>query len=117
MAFRGGVLGFFLGVSVAAASGYSYLLSDYNHATGTVVKSVEDLQKSTNKLRDSHLAIDNVAAELKSLRGDAATREELARLRGEVIKAGDSAQSAILALRTELWDLQQDVNLLKAKKQ
>ncbi|KAJ3339855.1 hypothetical protein HDU93_007740 [Gonapodya sp. JEL0774] len=67
-------------------------------------------------IRDSHLAIDRVAADLKSLRSEAATRDEVIKLRGELVKSGDSAQTSILELRAQLWDLQQDIGLLKAKK-
>lgn len=51
-AFRGGFVGFFLGVTVAGTASYYYLLEEYNKNTKIVMLDVLSLKESLNALED-----------------------------------------------------------------
>ena len=46
------MLGFLLGVTFAGAVGYYYLLEGYNTATASLLRSVKELQESTEKAQN-----------------------------------------------------------------
>ncbi|KAF9167507.1 hypothetical protein DFQ26_004461 [Actinomortierella ambigua] len=114
--FRGGILGFLLGATAAGAAGYYYLLEEYQTASNLLLASVEDLQTSTNKVRDYAKKIESVEAELKKLKEKAATKEQLQELRTDVKKVYDGLNIEHLELKTHVWGLEQDLAAsLKAK--
>ncbi|KAF8938247.1 hypothetical protein BGZ58_001303 [Dissophora ornata] len=107
--FRGGILGFLLGATVAGGAGYYYLLEEYQTASNLLLSSVEDLQSSTNKVRDYAKKIESVEAELKALRTKAATVEQLSELKGEVKKVYDALNIEHLELKSHVWGLEMDL--------
>ncbi|KAF9954510.1 hypothetical protein BGZ72_004542 [Mortierella alpina] len=107
--FRGGILGFLIGATAAGGAGYYYLLEEYQTASNLLLSSVEDLQTSTNKVRDYAKKIESVEAELKSLRAKAATVEQLAELKTEVKKVYDGLNIEHLELKSHVWGLEMDL--------
>ncbi|CAG8711160.1 11381_t:CDS:2, partial [Funneliformis mosseae] len=81
--FRGGLIGFLVGLTIAGGAGYYYLLDEYHVASNILLSSVEELQKSTNKVRDYTQKIDRIESELKALQNNAATTDQIKELRAE----------------------------------
>ncbi|KAF9182593.1 hypothetical protein BGZ51_003648 [Haplosporangium sp. Z 767] len=107
--FRGGILGFLIGATAAGGAGYYYLLEEYQTASNLLLNSVEDLQTSTNKVRDYAKKIESVEAELKALRAKAATVEQLGELKTEVKKVYDGLNIEHLELKSHVWGLEMDL--------
>ncbi|KAG0248673.1 hypothetical protein BG011_010027 [Mortierella polycephala] len=107
--FRGGILGFLIGATVAGGTGYYYLLEEYQTASNLLLNSIEDLQTSTNKVRDYAKKIESVEAELKELRAKAATVEQLSELKTEVKKVYDGLNIEHLELKSHVWGLEMDL--------
>jgi hypothetical protein len=49
-AFRGGLVGFLLGLSAASAGCYVYLLEEYQQSSNNLLSSIEELQTTTIKV-------------------------------------------------------------------
>jgi hypothetical protein len=49
-AFRGGLVGFLMGLAVTSAGCYIYLLEEYQKSSNNLLSSIEELQTSTNKV-------------------------------------------------------------------
>ncbi|KAF9082806.1 hypothetical protein BGX29_006848 [Mortierella sp. GBA35] len=107
--FRGGILGFLIGATAAGGAGYYYLLEEYQTASNLLLSSVEDLQVSTNKVRDYAKKIESVEAELKTLRSKTATVEQLNELKSEVKKVYDGLNIEHLELKSHVWGLEMDL--------
>ncbi|KAF9320391.1 hypothetical protein BKA57DRAFT_467580 [Linnemannia elongata] len=107
--FRGGILGFLIGATAAGGAGYYYLLEEYQTASNLLLSSVEDLQASTNKVRDYAKKIESVEAELKTLKSKTATVEQLSELKSEVKKVYDGLNIEHLELKSHVWGLEMDL--------
>ncbi|KAF9148500.1 hypothetical protein BG015_009769 [Linnemannia schmuckeri] len=107
--FRGGILGFLIGATAAGGAGYYYLLEEYQTASNLLLSSVEDLQASTNKVRDYAKKIESVEAELKTLKSKTATVEQLNELKSEVKKVYDGLNIEHLELKSHVWGLEMDL--------
>ncbi|KAJ2803147.1 hypothetical protein H4R21_002142 [Coemansia helicoidea] len=108
--FRGGVVGFLLGVTSAGAFGFVYLIEEYHKATGLVLSSVEELEKSSSKVREYVKKIEAVEADLSRLRANSATMQQLAQTKADWRKQNDSLARDLLELKAQLWELEQDVD-------
>ncbi|CAG8699009.1 19553_t:CDS:2 [Cetraspora pellucida] len=95
------------GLSIAGGSGYYYLLDEYHTASNLLLSSVEELQKSTSKVRDYAQKIERVEDELKALQESAATTDQVKELRSE-----DGLDQQNLELKDVVWNLEQDVHPL-----
>ncbi|KAF9976163.1 hypothetical protein BGZ65_007944, partial [Modicella reniformis] len=93
----------------AGSVGYYYLLEEYQTASNLLLDSVEDLQTSTNKVRDYAKKIESVEAELKALHTKAATVEQLNELRSEIKKVYDALNIEHLELKSHVWGLEMDL--------
>ncbi|GBC03302.1 hypothetical protein RclHR1_05060005 [Rhizophagus clarus] len=102
--FRGGLIGFLVGLTVAGGAGYHYLFDEYNTASKLLLSSVEELQKSTNKVRDYTQKIERIELELKALQMSAATIDQIKELRSE-----DSLHIEDLELKARINGIEQDV--------
>ncbi|KAF0363031.1 hypothetical protein F8M41_013984 [Gigaspora margarita] len=111
-AFRGGLVGFLIGLSIAGGSGYYYLLDEYHTASNLLLSSVEELQKSTSKVHDYAQKIERVEDELKALQESAATTDQVKELRSEVRKLYDGLDQQNLELKAVVWNLEQDIHSL-----
>ena len=82
-AFRGGITGFLLGTSIAAAVGWYYLLEEYNAASDVLLSSVEDLQQSTSKVANYVRRIEEVEGRLSRLEAAVSRKGDIDSLRQE----------------------------------
>ncbi|KAI9268222.1 hypothetical protein BDA99DRAFT_505243 [Phascolomyces articulosus] len=109
-AVRGGFVGFLLGVTLAGSVGYYYLLEEYNNASNSLLSSVQELQGSTEKVREYARKIEAVDKDVSKLKELAATTKELNELKAEFRKLYDTLNMEHLELKTHVWGLEQDLN-------
>nr|CAG8440326.1 9759_t:CDS:2 [Entrophospora candida] len=103
--FRGGIIGFLLGLTVAGGTGYFYLLEEYKLASSISLDTVEELQKSTDKVRDYAKKIETIESELNALQSVAATTDQIKELRSEYRKLYDNLNIQHLELKAYVWGL------------
>ncbi|KAI8341646.1 hypothetical protein BC941DRAFT_414090 [Chlamydoabsidia padenii] len=111
-AVKGGLIGFLTGVSLAGAIGYYYLLEEYNSASESLMKSVEELQQSTEKVRDYAKRIEAIDKDLTKLKKTAATEKQLDEAKVQLRKLYDTLNIEHLDLKTHVWGLEKDLNTL-----
>ncbi|KAF7732329.1 hypothetical protein EC973_005225 [Apophysomyces ossiformis] len=114
-AVRGGLVGFLLGVTLAGSAGYYYLLEEYNSASGSLLNSVEELQSSTDKIRDYARRIEVVDKDVAKLKDSVATVQQLNELKAEFRKLYDTLNVEHLELKTHVWGLEKDLNNVASK--
>ncbi|KAI7831836.1 hypothetical protein BX661DRAFT_137661, partial [Kickxella alabastrina] len=107
--FRGGVVGFLLGVTTAGAFGFVYLIEEYQKATGLVLSSVEELEQSSAKVKQYVKKIEAVERELQKLRETGATTQQVAQLKADWRKQNDVLARDHLELKAHVWEIEQDV--------
>ncbi|KAJ1991191.1 hypothetical protein GGI25_004833 [Coemansia spiralis] len=108
--FRGGVVGFLLGVTTAGAFGFVYLIEEYQKATGLVLSSVDELEKSSLKVKEYVRKIEAVESDLAKLRANSATSQQLAQLKADWRKQSDILARDHLELKAHVWEIEQDVD-------
>ncbi|EGN97977.1 hypothetical protein SERLA73DRAFT_91139 [Serpula lacrymans var. lacrymans S7.3] len=113
--FRGGVIGFLFGFSLASAFAAYHLLDEYKQASAALQASVEELQASTEKVSAHVRRIEAVEKDLKALSQSSAGNEDLSRVRAELKKLYDGLHVEFLDLRSHVWGIQQDVHALSKK--
>ncbi|KAI0030430.1 hypothetical protein K488DRAFT_54262 [Vararia minispora EC-137] len=109
---RGSVFGFLVGFSVASGFATFRLLDEYKQASAALQLSVEELQRSTEKISTHMVRIEAVEKDLKALSGMSASKDDLIRLRTEVKKIYDGLHIEFLDLRSFVWGLRQDVHAI-----
>ncbi|KAJ3485533.1 hypothetical protein NLI96_g4903 [Meripilus lineatus] len=120
-AFRGGIVGFLFGFSLASSYAAYHLLDEYKLASAALQASVLELQESTQKVSAHIRRIEAVEKDLKALRDASATKEDISRVRGEMKKLYDGLHSTMslptefLDLRSHVWGIQQDLHSLSKK--
>ncbi|CAG8468749.1 1859_t:CDS:2 [Ambispora gerdemannii] len=113
--FRGGLIGFLLGVTLASGAGYVYLMDDYHAASNLLLSSVEELQLSTNKVRDYAKKIEKVEGDLRSLQTHVTTKDQLSELRKEMKRLYDTLEGKQLELKVRMSNLEKDILILESK--
>ncbi|KAJ7134556.1 hypothetical protein C8R44DRAFT_770795 [Mycena epipterygia] len=114
-AFRGGIVGFLGGFSLAASFAAYHLLDEYNQASAALQASVDELKLSTEKISAHVRRIEAVEKDLKALVDNTSSKDDLSRLRAEVKKIYDGLHVEFLDLRTHVWGIQQDVHSLSKR--
>ncbi|KAI0755129.1 hypothetical protein C8Q80DRAFT_412278 [Daedaleopsis nitida] len=114
-AFRGGIVGFLFGFSLASSLAAYHLLEEYKLASAALQASVEELQTSTQKVSAHVRRIEAVEKELKALSESSATKEDISRVRSEMKKLYDGLHVEFLDLRAHVWGIQQDLHALQKK--
>ncbi|KAI8921466.1 hypothetical protein BC831DRAFT_477144 [Entophlyctis helioformis] len=84
---RGGLFGFLLGVSSAGAAAYVYLLDEYQQSSNSLLSGVDNLQKSTEKLKTHTGKIELLEKDLQAVPKKYATKSQVEDLRNELLKA------------------------------
>jgi hypothetical protein len=56
--YRGSLVGFLLGFSMAAATGYVYLLQEYSKLDQNINKNLTIVHKTATKVKQSHIKLD-----------------------------------------------------------
>ncbi|KAJ2162821.1 hypothetical protein GGF46_000385 [Coemansia sp. RSA 552] len=113
--FRGGVVGFLLGVTSAGAFGFVYLIDEYQKATALVLSSVDELEKSSLKVREYVKKIEAVEGDVARLRSSSATTQQLAQARADWRKQSDILTRDHLELKAHVWEIEQDVDSALAR--
>ncbi|KAL0580997.1 hypothetical protein V5O48_000991 [Marasmius crinis-equi] len=115
--FRGGIVGFLFGFSLASSFAAYQLLDEYKQASAALQASVEELKNSTEKVTAQVRRIEAVEKDLKALTSASATKDDISRVRAEVKKLYDGLHVEFLDLRTHVWGIQQDVHALSKRHQ
>ncbi|EJD52287.1 hypothetical protein AURDEDRAFT_111674 [Auricularia subglabra TFB-10046 SS5] len=110
--FRGGIIGFLAGFSVASGVAAYQLLEEYKVASAALQASIEQLQANTEKVSSHIRRIEAVESELNALAASSATKEEQSRVRAELKKAQDGLRLEFLDLKAHVWGIQQDLHAL-----
>ncbi|KZP33574.1 hypothetical protein FIBSPDRAFT_847490 [Athelia psychrophila] len=113
--FRGGIVGFLFGFSLASSFAAYHLLEEYKQASAALQASVEELQISTEKVSAHVRRIEAVEKDLKALADSSAGKEDLSRVRGEIKRLYDGLHVEFLDLRSHVWGIQQDLHSLSKK--
>ncbi|KAM6494218.1 hypothetical protein JOM56_010579 [Amanita muscaria] len=108
--FRGGVIGFLFGFSVASSFAAYHLLDEYRLASAALQTSVEELRLSTEKVSQHVRRIEAVEKDLRALRDTTVSKEDLIRIRTEMKKLYEGLHVEFLDLRAHVWGIQQDLN-------
>ncbi|KAI0789807.1 hypothetical protein C8Q75DRAFT_764917 [Abortiporus biennis] len=114
-AFRGGIVGFLFGFSLASSYAAYHLLDEYKQASAALQASVEELQESTQRVSAHIRRIEAVEKDLKALRDSSASKEDISRVRAEMKKLYDGLHVEFLDLRSHVWGIQQDIHSLSKK--
>ncbi|KAL7748804.1 hypothetical protein RI367_005717 [Sorochytrium milnesiophthora] len=107
-AVRGGIIGLLLGFVVSGATGYYYLLDDYQVYSNALLSNVDKLSQNVDEIQRSLGKVARLETEVKTLQKGTIQRDELERLRKEVLKSLDAATVETLELKTRLWSLEHD---------
>ncbi|KAF8967137.1 hypothetical protein BDZ97DRAFT_1656923 [Flammula alnicola] len=113
--FRGGIVGFLFGFSLASSFAAYHLLEEYQKASAALQASVEELKISTEKVSAHVRRIEAVEKDLKALTDASASKDDISRVRTEVKKLYDGLHVEFLDLRTHVWGIQQDLHKLSKK--
>ncbi|KAH8108672.1 hypothetical protein DFH11DRAFT_1066257 [Phellopilus nigrolimitatus] len=132
--FRGGIVGFLFGFSLASSFAAYHLLEEYKQASAALQASVLELQTSTEKITAHVRRIEAVEKDLKALSNVSASKDDLSRLRAEVKKIYDGLDIGewplfihllavmsffflleFLNLRSHVWGIQQDLHALSKR--
>ncbi|KAF5382414.1 hypothetical protein D9615_002973 [Tricholomella constricta] len=113
--FRGGIVGFLFGFSLASSYAAYHLLEEYQQASAALQASVETLQLSTEKISAHVRRIEAVEKDLKALSQASASKEDISRVRAETKKLLDGLHVEFLDLRSHVWGIQQDLQALSKK--
>ncbi|TFK70361.1 hypothetical protein BDN72DRAFT_542106 [Pluteus cervinus] len=113
--FRGGIVGFLLGFSLASSYAAYHLLDEYQQASAALQASVEELKLSTEKVSAHVRRIEAVEQDLKALSQASASKDDISRVRSESKKLYDGLHVELLDLKTHVWGIQQDLHALSKK--
>ncbi|KAK7681602.1 hypothetical protein QCA50_015335 [Cerrena zonata] len=114
-AFRGGIVGFLFGFSLASSYAAYHLLDEYKQASVALQASVDELQQSTQKVSAHIRRIEAVEKDLKALRDASASKEDISKVRTEMKKLYEGLHVEFLDLRAHVWGIQQDLHSLSKK--
>ncbi|GAA5912930.1 uncharacterized protein JCM6883_006261 [Sporobolomyces salmoneus] len=113
-AFRGGLIGFLLGLTTLGGYGYYLLLSDYEKASKQLVESVKNLESSTSLISSQLDRISLLESRLRSLESTQVSSKQLDSFRNEYKKLSESQHLDLINLKAHVWSIEQDlVNLEK----
>jgi hypothetical protein len=113
--FRGGIVGFLFGFSLASSFAAYQLLDEYKQASAALQASVEELQLTTEKVSAHVRRIEAVERNLKALADTSASKDDISKVRSEVKKLYDGLHVEFLDLRSHVWGIQQDLHALSKK--
>ncbi|KAG5519522.1 hypothetical protein PMAC_001676 [Pneumocystis sp. 'macacae'] len=104
-----GFLGFFIGTSFATAAGYYFLVNEYQHASNTLLLSIEELQRTTDSVIESVKQIEEMEKNIKRLQNNAVTKNDIQNVRTDTKKMFESLNLAHLEVNERLSELEIDV--------
>jgi len=113
--FRGGIVGFLFGFSLASSFAAYHLLDEYKQASSALQTSVLELQASTEKVTAHIRRIEAVEKDLRALSSSSASKDDLTQVRAEMKKIYDGLDIEFLSLRSHVWGMQKDLHALAKK--
>ncbi|KAJ3986564.1 hypothetical protein F5890DRAFT_960833 [Lentinula detonsa] len=113
--FRGGIVGFLFGFSLASSFAAYQLLDEYKQASAALQASVEELKLSTQQVTTQVRRIEAVEKDLKALSDASASKEDISRVRAEMKKLYNGLNVELLDFRARVSGIQQDVHVLTQK--
>ncbi|OLL24673.1 hypothetical protein NEOLI_003774 [Neolecta irregularis DAH-3] len=105
--FRGSILGFFLGTTVAGIAGYSFLIQEYRSASEILMSS-----RSTIKISAYLKRIDELEKQVRRLNKDGVLQEDVESLREEMKNIYNGLQIEHLELKTQVNEMDKDLAIL-----
>ncbi|KAJ3158442.1 hypothetical protein HDU86_002911 [Geranomyces michiganensis] len=114
--FRGGLLGFLTGLSLAGTTAYVYLVDDYGASTAQLLSGLEAVERSAAKVAADGARVRALETAFNEHMKRAATAKGLEGVRAELLAALDAQATQHLELRTRVWELEQDLKAARAKK-
>ncbi|GAA6013890.1 hypothetical protein JCM11491_000459 [Sporobolomyces phaffii] len=108
-AFRGGLIGFLLGLTALGGYGYYLLLGDYERASKQLVESVKNLELSTSLISSQLDRISVLETRLESVEASQVAQSQLAALRSEYKKLSESQHLDLINLKAHVWAIEQDL--------
>ncbi|OLY82031.1 hypothetical protein AYI68_g3854 [Smittium mucronatum] len=105
---RGGLMGFFLGATLAGGYGFFYLVEQYQAASALVLSSVNELEKTATTIQTYVRKIDAVESQLEALQKSTVSRNEHEKLVLETRKLADTFTKDYLQVKAHLLKLEQD---------
>ncbi|GAA5937934.1 uncharacterized protein JCM15063_005417 [Sporobolomyces koalae] len=113
-AFRGGLIGFLLGLTAVGTYGYYSLLSDYSKASQQLLLSVQELQESTRIVTSQLDKINQLEDRIQRLEPKMVDKKELKSMREEYKRLTETQHLDLINLKAHVWSIEQDlVNLDK----
>ncbi|BFZ64989.1 hypothetical protein YB2330_006152 [Saitoella coloradoensis] len=106
--FRGGIIGFLLGLTTTGVLGYTQLLQTHHDTSSTLLATVEDLQRSTLSLTSHIQRIQTLETQLKKLEQKVVTKDEVEEVRRDVRGMVEGVRSEVLEGREALSGLERD---------
>ncbi|KAJ4482258.1 hypothetical protein J3R30DRAFT_3286183 [Lentinula aciculospora] len=113
--FRGGIVGFLFGFSLASSYAAYQLLDEYKQASVALQASVEELKLSTEQVTTQVRRIEAVEKDLKALSDASAFKEDISRVRAEMKELYGGLNVELLDFRAHVQGIQQDVHALTKK--
>ncbi|KAJ1569412.1 hypothetical protein HK096_003193 [Nowakowskiella sp. JEL0078] len=100
-----GIIGFLLGVSLSTWAGYVYVQDILQQSSNSLLLSVEDLQKSTGKIKRELETIEKVDSKLSLLSEKAASKNDVEKLKNELLSLVDDIRTEHLKLKVQVEEL------------
>ncbi|KAJ3179611.1 hypothetical protein HDU87_002817 [Geranomyces variabilis] len=114
--FRGGLLGFLTGLTLAGTTAYVYLVDDYGASTAQLLSGLEAVERSAAKVAADGARVRALETAFAEHVKRAATAKGVERVRAELLAVLDAQATQHLELRTRVWELEQDLKAARAVK-
>ncbi|KAI8591673.1 hypothetical protein BDZ88DRAFT_410339 [Geranomyces variabilis] len=114
--FRGGLLGFLTGLTLAGTTAYVYLVDDYGASTAQMLSGLEAVERSAAKVAADGARVRALETAFAEHVKRAATAKGVERVRAELLAALDAQATQHLELRTRVWELEQDLKAARGAK-
>ncbi|KAI9334031.1 hypothetical protein BDR26DRAFT_867666 [Obelidium mucronatum] len=106
---RSALLGFVAGASLVGFAAYASLVSEYRMASSGVLAGVDALANAVARLEAQAATVSALEAAVAALAREKATQAALDDVRAGLLKITDAMQVDHLTLKTQVWELQEDV--------
>ncbi|GAA5843574.1 hypothetical protein JCM3766R1_002417 [Sporobolomyces carnicolor] len=104
-AFRGGLIGFLLGLTALGSYGYFLLLSDYEKASRQLVASVQNLESSTSLISSQLERISQLESRLNQVESSQVSMSQLESFRNEYKQLSQTQHLDLINLKAHVWSI------------
>ncbi|RKO98741.1 hypothetical protein CXG81DRAFT_28461 [Caulochytrium protostelioides] len=113
---RSSLLGFLIGAAAAGSLGAVLLIDEMHTSMSAVLSEVDDVSVQSKRVSDSMARVEALDRTVAQLHHEAATREDVAALRTELLHALDEVQELALALKAKQWEHEHDLAILTGRR-